>query len=66
MGDWGEVRDSVYGLMGVFDEVSDLCIEAGEFVGVLGVGGVFLVRTWQKVGEAIVGADGAFGIINGH
>ena len=56
----------MYGLMGVFDEVSDLCIEAGEFVGVLGVGGVFLVRTWQKVGEAIVGADGAFGIINGH
>ena len=56
----------MYGLMGVFDEVSDPCIEEGEFVGVLGVGGVFLVRTRQKVGEAIVGADGAFGIINGH
>ena len=35
-------------------------------MGVLGVGGVFLVKTWQKVGKAIVGAAGAFGIINGR
>ena len=35
-------------------------------MGVLGVGGVFLVGTWRKVDEAIVDAASVFGIINGH
>ncbi len=66
LGDLGEVRNCVCGLVGVFEEVGDPCIEEREFMGVLGIGGVFLVGTWQKVGKAIVAAAGAFGIIDGH
>ncbi len=64
LGNWGEVHDSLFGLVGIFEEVSDSCIEEGGFVRVLGVGGVFLLGTWQKVGKAILGAASAFGIIN--
>ena len=46
LGDLGEVRNCVCGLVGVFEEVGDPCIEEREFMGVLGIGGVFLVGTW--------------------
>ena len=65
LGDWGEDGDCMYGLIGILKEVSDLSVEEGEFVGVLGVGGGFLDGTWRNVGKAEVGAAHVFGIFDG-
>ncbi len=62
--DWGEACDCMYGLIGMLKEVSDPCVEEGEFVGVLGIARGFLGGTWQNVGKAEVGAARVFGIFD--